>query len=98
MDSYEVVANDVLQRLALHSAEARLEEFLFQQELAKKDEKFIEKRKNQAADLFVSPIKSKIPSFKAQDPLIEVNLGTVDEPRMTKISGLLSQGERDQLV
>ena len=43
-------------------------------------------------------IKKKAPSFEAQDPLIEVNLGTIDKLRQIKISGLLSQGERDQLV
>ena len=90
MDSYEAVVNDILQRLALHSAEARLEESLFQQELAEKDDEVIEKEENQAINLCVSPIKREAPSFEAQDPLIEVNLGTVDEPRMTKISGLLS--------
>ena len=41
-----MVANDVLQRLALHSVKARLEEFLFQQELAKKDDEVIEKEEN----------------------------------------------------
>ena len=46
----------------------------------------------------VSPIKREIPSFQAQDPPIEVNLGTIDEPRMTKSSGLLNHGERDQLI
>ena len=44
------------------------------------------------------PIRREVLSFEAQDPLIEVSLGTVDELRQTKISGLLSQGERDQLV
>ena len=58
----------------------------------------MEKREDQAADVFVSPIKREIPSFEAQDPLIEVNLRTLNELRMTKISGLLSQGERDQLI
>ena len=53
----------------------------------------MEKREDQVADVFVSPIKREIPSFEAQDPLIEVNLGTLNELRMTKISGLLSQGE-----
>ena len=65
MDSHEVVSNDVLQRLALHSTEARLEEFLFQQELVEKDDEVIEKEENQAADLCISPIKREIPSFKA---------------------------------
>ena len=31
----------------------------------------------------------KKPNFEAQDPLVEVDLGTDEEPRMTKISGLL---------
>ena len=28
-------------------------------------------------------------SFECQDPLVEVNLGTNKEPRMTKVCGLL---------
>ena len=43
MDSYEAVVNDILQRLALHSAKVKLEESLFQQELAEKDDEVIEK-------------------------------------------------------
>ena len=89
MDSHEVVVNNVLQWLALHSTKARLEESLFQQELAEKDDKVMEKEENQAIDLCVSPIRREIPSFEAQDPLIKVNLRTIDEPRMTKISDLL---------
>ena len=46
----------------------------------------------------MSPVKREIPSFEAQDPLVDVNLGIVDESRLTKISGLLNQGKRDQLV
>ena len=41
----------------------------------------------------MSPIKREIPSFEAQDPLIEVNLEIIDEPWLTKISGFLSQGK-----
>ena len=33
------------------------------------------------AELFMSLIKKETPSFEAQDPLIEVNLGRVNEPR-----------------
>ena len=40
----------------------------------------------------------KKPNFEAQDPLVEVNLGTEKEPRITKISELLSEESRDQLV
>ena len=40
----------------------------------------------------------KKPSFEAQDPLVEVNLRTDEEPRITKISGLLPEKSRDQLV
>lgn len=96
MVSHGKVVNNILQRLALHSAEARLEESLFQEELAEKDDEAIGEEKDQ--ELYVSPIKREVPSFEAQDPLIEVNLGTTNEPRVTKISGLLSQGERDQLI
>ena len=37
-------------------------------------------------------------NFRSQDPLVEVNLGTEEEPRITKVSGLLPKGSRDQLV
>ena len=95
MNSHEIVAKDVLQRLALHSAKARLEECLFQQELAVKDEELVGVResndqlirkgneKDQVVDLVMLPIKREVPSFEAQDPLIEVSLGTVDESRQT---------------
>ena len=73
----------------MHSVEARLEEFLYQQELVEKDDKVIKKKENQVVDLFMAPIRREIPSFEAQDPLIKVNLRTIDEPRMTKISDLL---------
>ena len=45
-----------------------------------------------------SPIKRHAPSFKAQDPLIEANLGTKVEPRMMKVSGLLAKEDRNRLV
>lgn len=35
------------------------------------------------------PIQRRIPTFEAQDPLVEVNMGTESELRMTKISGVL---------
>ena len=37
-------------------------------------------------------------NFEAQDLLVEVNLGTNEEPRMTKINDLLPEKGRDQLV
>ena len=119
MNRQEIMAQDVLQWLALYLAEARIEECLLQQELVEKDENKCETmededkcetmedenwgaRKQNKEDantkLFMSLIKIEAPSFEAQDPLIEVNLRTAEEPRQTKISGLLSQGNRDQLI
>ena len=46
MNSHEIVAKDVLQWLALHLVEAELEEFLFQQELAEKDEEIVGRKKD----------------------------------------------------
>lgn len=43
----------------------------------------IEDYKDQAID---SPIQRKPPTFEAQDLLLDVNLGTLEEPRMTKVS------------
>ena len=40
----------------------------------------------------------KKPNFEAQDPMMEVNMGTEEEPRMTKIRGLMPKESRDQLV
>ena len=110
MNSHKIGAKDVLQWLALHSTKARLEECLFQQELAERDEEVIGltegndqlirkgDEKDQVTDLAIPPISWEVSSFEAQDPLIEVNLGKIDESRQTKINGLLSQGELDQLV
>ena len=39
-----------------------------------------------------------MPSFKAQDLLIEENLETKEEPRMTKVNGLLTEKHRVWLV
>ena len=110
MNSHEIVAKVVLQWQALHLAEARLEKCLFEQELAKMDKDLISLIKDndkligkgdgkyQVTNLVVPSIRREVLNFEAQDPLIEVNLGTVDESRQTKISGLLSRGECDQLV
>lgn len=35
-----------------------------------------------------SPIQWKLPTFEAQDSLITINLQTLEEPRMTTVSGL----------
>jgi len=43
-------------------------------------------------------IKKLIPPLKAWDPLLEVNLGSADDTRLTKISGLLSKEERATLL
>ena len=39
-----------------------------------------------------------MPSFKAQDPLIEVNLRTEEEPRMTKVNDLLAKEDKVWLI
>ena len=39
-----------------------------------------------------------MPSFEAQDPLIKANLGIEEEPRMTKVSNLLSKEDKVWLV
>lgn len=43
----------------------------------------------------VLPIERKSPSFEAQDPLEEVNLGTSDKPRTTKVSELLVKRDKN---
>ena len=41
--------------------------------------------------MVVPPIKREVPSFEAQDLLIEVNLGIVDEPRQIKSVAYLAR-------
>lgn len=43
-------------------------------------------------------IKKPLPLLEAQDPLIDSNLGTIDFPRLTKISGLLNEKGRARLL
>ena len=43
-------------------------------------------------------MEEKKPNFEAQDPLLEVNIKIEEEPRLTKVSGLLPEESRDQLV
>ena len=45
-----------------------------------------------------STIRWQEPSFEAQDPLIKVNLGTEEESRTIKVSGLLTKEDRNRLV
>jgi len=42
--------------------------------------------------------KRESPSFEAQDPLEEVNLGTETNVRMTKINGLLVNNDKIWLI
>ena len=43
----------------------------------------------------VLSIKRKSPSFEAQEPQEEVNLGTSDKRRMTKLCGLLVERDKN---
>lgn len=43
-------------------------------------------------------IRKPLPPLEAQDPLIDVNLGTIGFPWLTKISGLLSRDEQAKLL
>ena len=43
-------------------------------------------------------MEEKKSNFKDEDPLVEINLGTEEESRMTKVSGLLPDESQDQLV
>lgn len=45
-----------------------------------------------------SPIQKKRSTFETYNPLIEDNLGSLQEPKITKVSGLITEKERDQLV
>ena len=43
-------------------------------------------------------MEEKKPNSEAQDPLVEVDLVIEEEPRITKVSGLLLEESQDQLV
>lgn len=45
-----------------------------------------------------SSIQMKLPTFEAQYSFVDLNLGTLEKLRMTKVNGLLTRIERDQLV
>ena len=45
-----------------------------------------------------SSIRQQMPSFKAQDPLIKVNLRTEEDPRMTKVSDVFAKEDKVHLV
>ena len=45
-----------------------------------------------------SSIKLQVPSFKAQDSLIEANLGMEEELKTTKGNGLLAKEDRNRLI
>lgn len=41
------------------------------------------------------PIERKSPSFEAQNPLEEINIETSNKLRMTKVSGLLAEKDKN---
>ena len=89
--SEEQALQEVLQWLTLYFVKSTIEESILEIQLVKRDqsEEVAEGEKQECEEGEV--FKEKKPSFEAQDPL-KVNLG-----RMTNISGLLSEGDRDLL-
>ena len=83
--SREEVAEEVLQRLQAYSTECRIMDCIRQDEVAEKDS-----ANGEEEDVYPS-IRQNQSRFEAQDPLLEVNLGSEHEPRVTKISGLLNK-------
>ena len=57
-----------------------------------------EENEEEQSAMIEEVMEEKESNFEAKDPLVEVNLGTEEEPRMTKISGLLLEESQDQLV
>ena len=43
-------------------------------------------------------IKQQMHSFKAQDPIVEINLGSKEKLRMIDVSGLLLEEDKARLV
>ena len=66
-------------------------------QVTEKDQVGEENEEEQSA-MIEEVMEEKESNFEAKDPLVEVNLGTEEEPRMTKISGLLLEESQDQLV
>ena len=79
-------------------AESRIEESISKMQLAERDRSKEVANEGKQDHEKVELFKGKKSDFEAQDPLLEVNLGTSEEPRVTKISGLLPEEDRDQLI
>ena len=98
MELEDQILQDVLQWLTWYSAKSRIQESILETQLAKKDQIEREGDEKQQHIDDIEVVEEKRASFEAQDPLLEVNLGTKKEPRMTKISGLLLEDDQDWLV
>lgn len=108
MDKKINVVEDILNRLTTYRVEERVlgESDSEEEELRGQDNQITtikeEKEKDEAAecirDIPIPPIARKLPNLEAQDPMVEVNPGTADKPRTTKISGLLAETKREQLT
>ena len=83
--------------MTCYFTESRIQEGILKTQLAEKDpvEEENEERHNVQNEAAIAERK---PNFEAQDPLVEVNLGINEEPRTTKISGLLPKKIQYQLV
>ena len=82
------ILQEALQWLTYYLVEYRIQKGIAETQLAKKD--FAEE-KGEAKQKIQNEvdITEKKPRFEPQDPLAGVNFGTDEEPRVTKISGLL---------
>lgn len=108
MDKETYVVQDIVNRLITYRVEERIyeEDDIEEEELRGQDcQNTSTKGKEEedeaiecVRDSLISPIAQKLPNFEAHDPMLEVNLGTADKPKMTKISGLLAEPEREQLT
>lgn len=108
MDKKINVVEDILNRLTTYRVEERVlgESDSEEEELRGQDNQITtikeEKEKDEAAECIrdspIPPIARKLPNLEAHDPMVEVNPGTVDKPRTTKISGLLAETKREQLT
>ena len=93
----EQTLQEVLQWLTWYFIEFIIQESIMEIQLVKKDQAKEVNDEDQGIANEEVMTKKRL-NFEAQDPLMEVNLRTEEEPRMKKISSLLPEESRDQLL
>ena len=88
MELEEQTLQEVLQQLMWYFAKSRIQDNIMETQLVQKDQ--VGEVNDEEQDIRNKEImEEKKRNFKAQDPLVEVNLGSEEELRMTKVRSLL---------